>query len=208
MQYPDLKEIERRPRQYWNADGLPDLMIGALWIVWGAAFLLPDLLPPGEWMRYYWMLVAPILIGGGAASNWAIKRVKERLTFPRTGYVEWTEPGFLQKTVPALLAAGVAAGVVLLVRQEQSIGTVVAPAVALILAMAFLAASVWQKLPHYLWSAGMSLTLALVFASSRMSLARGLECLFLVLGALSVLIGALRLRAYLRRNPVTQGGEA
>ena len=35
MEYPDLKEIERRPKQYWNADGLPDLLFGFVWILWG-----------------------------------------------------------------------------------------------------------------------------------------------------------------------------
>ncbi len=210
MEYPDLKEIERRPRQYWNADGLPDLTVGSLWIIWGAAFILPEVLPQGSWLRYYWMVVPLLLIGGGFAANWATKMFKRRLTFPRTGYVEWPEPGMLQWIVPALLGAGVAAVIWVLARRigPGSLEALISPGVALLLALGFLCASVRQRLPHYLWSSAASLALALVFARMGPSLEHGLVCLFLALGALSLLLGTLRLRSFLRRNPVSQEGGA
>jgi hypothetical protein len=39
MQQPDLNDIARRPARYWNIDGLPELMLGLLWIAWGGAWL-------------------------------------------------------------------------------------------------------------------------------------------------------------------------
>jgi hypothetical protein len=210
MLYPDLKEIERKPRQYWNVDGLPDLMMGVLWIVWGMAFLLPDLLPPGGWLQYYWMAVMPVLVVGGVVANWAIKKLKQRLTFPRTGYVDWPEPAPASKVLASLLAAAVAAGVVLLAIRSnaQPMKDLVAPGLALLVALGFLISALRLKLPHYFWMAAAALLLALIIARAHLDLSKGIICLFLSLGVLSTLMGIVRLQAYRRNNPLQQEGEA
>ena len=51
MQNVNLKDIESRPQQYWNIDGLPEVVMGGLWIIWGLASLIPDFLPKGRWIR-------------------------------------------------------------------------------------------------------------------------------------------------------------
>lgn len=210
MLFPDLKEIERKPQQYWNVDGLPDLITGVLWIVWGVAFLLPELLPPGGWLNYYWLAVMLVLIVGGVASNWGIKKLKQRLTFPRTGYVEWPEPAPASKVISSLLAAAVAAGVVALAIRgnAQPMKDLVAPGLALLAALAFLIAALRLRLPHYFWMVAASLLLALIVARAHLGLGMGIICLFLCLGALSLLIGIVRLWSYRRNNPPPQEGEA
>ncbi len=210
MQYPDLKEIERRPRLYWTADGVPELIMGLLWIVWAAAFLLPAMFPPGGWLAFYWTIVPLILIMSGFASAWVTKKMKQRLTFPRTGYVEWPEPGIAHKILPALLGAGTAAGIVFLSRQAdaRSLDTLVQPAVALLLALGFIFLSVRHGSLHFLWYSSACLIMAFVFSWTRTGFDRSLPLMFLILGALAALFGAIRLRAYMRRNPVPQEGEA
>lgn len=203
-QFPDLKDIERRPQRYWNADGLPEIAMGALWILWGAALGIPEALPPGDWLKWYWMTVPLILVVSGLAAGWVTKKLKAKLTFPRGGYVAWPEPGPLQRIIPALLAMAVAAGVVALVvkGESQTMREVAAPACSLLLAAAFLIPVLRWNLTHCLVLSAVSLVLAFVMIRARLVAEHGMILLFLGLGPVSVLTGALRLRAFLRRHPL------
>lgn len=203
-QFPDLRDVERRPQRYWNADGLPEITMGALWILWGAALGIPEALPPGDWLKWYWMTVPLILVVGGLSAGWITKKVKAKLTFPRAGYVAWPEPGPLQRIVPALLAMAVAAGVVALVVKgdNQTMREMAAPACGLLLAAAFLIPVMRWQLTHCLILSAASLVLSLVMIRARLGLERGMILLFLGLGPVSVLTGAFRLRAFLRRHPL------
>ena len=209
MEYPDLKEIERRPKQYWNADGLPDLLFGFLWILWGIGFLLPQLLPPGKWQSYYSWLTLVLLVASGYVANWAIKKLKQRLTFPRTGYVEWRKPGIGARVAMMILAAAAAAGTALLAShgKEWGIAEYAPPALALFFALGYLFASIWHKLPHLLYSSALSLVLAGIFAQTRIELHQAWIVFLLCLGVLSCLVGFIRLRIFMRQNQQQQESE-
>ena len=209
MEYPDLKEIERRPKQYWNADGLPDLLFGFVWILWGIGFLLPELLPAGKWRSYYSWVSLALLVVSGYAANWAIKKLKQRLTFPRTGYVEWRKPGTAARVAVMILAAAVAAGTALLAShgKEWGIADYAPPALALFFALGYLLAAIWHKLPHLLFSSALSLVLAGVIARTRMDLHQAWILFLLCLGVLSCLVGFIRLRIFMRRNQQQQESE-
>jgi len=208
--YPDLKEIERRPQQYWNADGLPELMMGALWILWSTAWLLPQALPAGRWVFYYWMIVPFILVASGFTSGWATKKLKQRLTYPRSGYVEFREPGAAMKLGSALVAAAVSAGCVMLVMKgrTQTVQQLGASGVALVLAVAFLIPVLRWRLPHYLILSAASIGLAFYLAGAGQELGSSFITLFMVLGIVACLTGAFRLRRFLRKNPLHLEGQA
>ena len=53
MPHLNLREIENRPHRYWNVDGLPEIVMGALWVLWGLAFLSPDLFLKGGWTNVH-----------------------------------------------------------------------------------------------------------------------------------------------------------
>jgi hypothetical protein len=204
----DLKEIERRPQRYWNADGIADLTMGALWVVWGTALGLPAALPSGQWQTYYWMAMPLVLVGGAAATNWITKRLKQRFTFPRTGYVQWPRPGVGATLLPALIAVAVAAALAFLAikGRTETLSELAAPATSLLLSLAFLFASLRLKLPHHLWLAASALILALLIYGLHLSLESGMVCLFLGVGVVSMAVGGLRLRAYLKHNPAPAEG--
>lgn len=210
MEYPDLKEIERRPKQYWNADGLPDLLFGFVWILWGIGFLLPELLPAGKWRSYYGWVSLAFLVVSGYVANWAIKKLKQRLTFPRTGYVEWRKPGIGARVAVMILAAAVAAGTALLAShgKEWGIADYAPPAAALFFAVGYLLAAIWHKLPHLLYSSALSLVLAGVIAWTRMDLQQAWILFLLCLGVLSCLVGFIRLRIFMQQNQQQPESEA
>jgi hypothetical protein len=205
MQYPDLKEIAQRPKKYWNADGVPDLVMGAVLILWGAALALPAWLHLGEW-NWLWV----VMVFSSLAANAVIKKLKQHFTFPRTGYVEWAPPSGVTKMVTAFLGAGVAAAFVFLMRaaKVQGFMELLPPAFALLGAFMFLIIAIWHKFPHYLWISALSLTLAIILIRNPMDLTNSFILLWLSLGACICLAGGVRLYAYLRRNPRQAEDEA
>ncbi len=203
MQYTDLKEIEQRPKKYWNADGVPELVMGAMWLLLGAAIALPAWLNWGGWI---WI----VLLFACLAANPAIKILKQRITFPRTGYVEWKPQSGVAKMAIASLGAGVAAAFVFLIRSAKVQGymDLLPTGCALLLALLFLASAVWHKLPHHLWISGLSLVLAFIIIRNHMDLSSSFILLWLSLGVCLIVSGGLRLRAYLHHNPRPQEDEA
>jgi hypothetical protein len=197
----NLDDVARRPQRYWDVDGLPELMMGCLWMIWGAAWLLGENLPRDGHYQMYWLFVPALLALSGFAAVWATKRLKARLTFPRTGYVEWKEPTRSAKLAAAAVAMLSAMALVLMISRDRARGEqATAPVLGVILSLAFVVASLRQRAPHYLALAGVAVALGLAFGATN----GGWESanrMFVALGAASALLGAVRLARFLRQHP-------
>ena len=205
MEQVDLHELARRPAQYWTIDGLPELVMGVLWIVWGGAWLVGETLPHDWRWTTYWLLVPPALALSGLAITRITRRLKERITFPRAGYVQWREPDRRTRLVVGagiVLAAALLAAATLLgdgARLERTIPAVL----TVILALSFVAVAVRRRSPHHLALAGATVVLAVAIGT----IATGWDAmnwLFVALGTVLVLVGGVRLALFLRMHPLPQ----
>jgi hypothetical protein len=199
-QYPNLAEIEGRPGRSWNMDGLQELMMGVLWMTWGGAFLLGELLPK-NWVRgVYWTLVPALLALSGFGGNWLVKRLKARITFPRTGYLELKEPSRAVRFGTAALAITMAAALAaVIVRMDgKGVEHLITPVVGVIVSLSFLVVSVKQKAPHYLVLAGVALALGIAFGVLRTGW-ESLNWMFVVLGAVAAISGGNRVRRFVEK---------
>jgi hypothetical protein len=201
----DLREIERRPAQYWNVDGLPELMMGILWILWGAAWLVGQSLPRGAAWNVYWMFTPVLLVFSGVAAVWATKKLKARITFPRTGYVDWKDPTHAQRLTAAAVAMVTAALATALVVRSRTEGLelLAAPGVGVLLSLGFVVASLRQRAPHLLALAGVALLLGLAFGAAKTGW-EGMNWMLVGLGAAAALVGAIRLRRFLEKHPIQE----
>ena len=199
----DLDELARRPQRYWNADGLPDLMMGLLWILWGGSLLLGGLVPH-DWRGFvYWVVVPTLIVSSGFLSVWATKKLKARLTFPRTGYVEWHGAGSSQRrgaALVAVLAAVIIAALAVAVRTSLGAENNGAAIFTVMLSLAFVVASIRHRAPYYLALAAVAAVLAVVVARAGAGL-ESLNWVFVALGAACAALGALRLAFFLRNHP-------
>ena len=116
----DLEEVRSRSQRYWNVDGLPELMMGLVWMLWGGAWLFGQSLPRGVVWNVYWMFTPLLLVFSGVASVWATKKLKARITFPRAGYVEWNAPTRAQRLTAAAVAVVAASVVVALITRSRT----------------------------------------------------------------------------------------
>ena len=197
----DLKRLARRPMEYWNVDGLPELMMGALWITWGSAWLVGQGLPRGRAWNVYWSLVPFLLVASGLASTWATKKLKERITFPRAGYVQWRAPSRRRALLAALVGMLATVTLVLVQRRAGDLETIAGPAAGCVLGTGLVLAAWTQRMTHLLGLAAAALVLGFALGAWR----QGWDAvcwLLVALGAATMIVGALRLRMFVRRNPV------
>src|SRR5215212_4035655 len=83
-------DIEQRLRRYWYSDGIGELIGGGMFILLGLYFALQEFL--GENSLVSGILQASLIlliIGGMFISRRLINALKTRLTYPRTGNVEY-----------------------------------------------------------------------------------------------------------------------
>jgi hypothetical protein len=134
---------------------------------------------------------------------WAIKRLKERLTFPRTGYVDWKEPSRSARLTAGAVAV-VTAMVLAALAANRNAGTehVAAPLMGVILSLGFVVASLRQRAPHLLALAAVAVALGLALGALRAGW-ESVNWLFVALGAASAALGGLRLALFLKKNPRT-----
>ena len=200
MEPLDLNDIARRPSRYWNLDGLPELMLGLLWMVWGSAWLFGQTLPRDWRWNTYWLLVPAMLAAFVIGMNWLIRSLKERITFPRAGYVAWKEPD--RRTSMAFGAAIVTAAMILAVvvlnRRPVEMRT---PAVlSVILSLAVLAVGVKQRTPRHIALGGVLLVLALAIGNITAGWA-AFNWMLVAAGVVCAMMGGIRLALFLRAHP-------
>lgn len=80
----------RRTWRYWYEDGLAEMALGCMFVALGLSFFVESVLPQGPW-RAAWGMLAPLtaVVGTALLGNRAVKAVKARITYPRTGYVAY-----------------------------------------------------------------------------------------------------------------------
>lgn len=85
-----IQDITQRTRQYWFSDGFPEIIGGGFFALLGLYFALQVWLPEASLLRVVVdaSFILTIVLSGFAA-RWLINRLKERLTYPRTGFVAY-----------------------------------------------------------------------------------------------------------------------
>lgn len=151
-----------RARQYWYTDGFNEMAFGTICGVLGLYFLTQTLLSGDSLLRTLLEAGFIVIVGGtGLLAGTAVNKLKQRLTYPRTGYVAYRKGPKSRRLLMVGLTAAVSGG----------------------LAAVFAILPVWQAwMP--LASAGI-IGAAWVFVGIQSGLAR-----FFVLAMVSLLAGA------------------
>ncbi len=193
MEQPDLREIERRPLKHWNVDGLPELLMGLIWLATGSAYAL------GPSRGAFWKVVPPVLVAGVLSAKWYLRKVKERITYPRAGYVQ-PRTGPRKVAWVAIVAAVVGASIVLFKPSPLSQGQRPSVILGLILAGAFAFLAHRQRAPHMLWYAATPPVIYICYWAARGEILSA-SWVFLIFGAVCAVGGAVRFARFLKNNP-------
>jgi hypothetical protein len=92
MQDP-INEYAKRTMRYWYVDGLAEIAGGMVVMLLSLVFLIGAMLEPGPTTDLFLALGQPVIVIAGAlAARRVVSKLKERVTYPRTGYVEYRRP--------------------------------------------------------------------------------------------------------------------
>lgn len=205
MDQKELRKIERRSSSHWTIDGLPELWMGVLCTVWGGLWLIGTALPRGMVYTCFWLVVPPALACFGIFGNRTLQRLKERVTYPRAGYVRLKKPPAWVGVIVVLgLSLTVAAAVLGFVSHSENI---LPPLVLAVVSLGLLGEAVHGLNGRLLILSMISLGLGVWVWRSNAGWV-GLNWAFFWLGLASLVLGALRLRRFLRENPKVAETEA
>jgi hypothetical protein len=216
---PDpIGHSQLRAIQYQNVDGSYDLTFGGLFLLMALCFMTFALFPALNSDIALFVIVMAMVLGGFLSDRLS-RRLKERVTFPRTGYLAYKqEPRPLKGAVRLALWIGVPVCIVivwtlLFLYRAQHPALDNAGAWSLIpgffgLMFCGLYAIIAWKMAwrRYYLISGVALLTGLGLLVSLTPSNPGLAILFGSLSLSLLVSGGLTLRAYLQRNPMPREG--
>jgi len=203
-----LTDVEQRVKRYWFKDGLGELAGGGMILLIGLYFAGQEWLPEGSLGRTLLQSSLILLvIGGSLAARWLVNTLKTRLTYPRTGYVEY-EPGPKNTPSRRVFTAGIAISVsALMVIFGRSFGSfnwlpgftgLLFGAVFLVLRARSNGVGRFYVLGTFCVILGMALSF------SGLSMAYSLGLFYGLTGIVSMVSGGITLIRYLLENPLPE----
>lgn len=200
-----IDQTIQRTQQYWNIDGIPELIFGGVFMLLGIYFLVQTALPP-ESMLANLLNIAFVLIviGGGFLGGRLINSLKTRLTYPRTGYVSYKRSRGKNRWIAGALAIIIAAAVsAFFILSPTYIAWI--PGVTGILLSGFLVVIGYRlALLRFYGQAAISLILGVGISLSGMGNDPGLAIFYGLMGLIVTISGAITLHNYLQNYPPIQ----
>ena len=103
-----VESLLKRPRAYDNIDGVGELMLGFMCLVFALFQWLQVHTPEHSiWNRTYMFLIWVGLML--VVTTFGYKAIKKHVTYPRTGFVKYRAPGKTWRMIVAMIGAFVAA---------------------------------------------------------------------------------------------------
>jgi hypothetical protein len=201
-----LKEIERRQWRYWNVDGVPELIASLGWLLWGVLYLIGAVMFVGRSYLAYSSAVWLTLFLWGFGVKWGIEKLKERITYPRVGYVQAKlRQAGIADYIPLVLFAGIQFAEAFGHRLDlHGVGTILLGGVVA-LAIALPAVRPWAANVAWIFLISLGGHLWRLQVSTDYS---GMYWTLVCMGLIGIVFGVLRLRRFLRENPKVVETEA
>jgi len=201
---PDNNKSQLRTIQYFYVDGSFEFGFGLLCLIL-SAFFYADTHVHGWLSAVVDSSLVLVIIGGAWAVNRLIKLLKEKVTWPRTGYVAYnSNKGSKRglKPVLALVVGGLVAATANLFAKAPGIHIALMPLLSGFIFGLGMVVFAWRtSILRFYLLAILSLVLGGVLAYSRMQNIDALAVYYLAFGLVLFATGACVLRAYLRQNP-------
>lgn len=100
-----IEEIQQRTKQYWYIDGLAEIGSGCLFLLLGCFEVVSKVLLPLPYSALVSGIGQPIfLILCAIGIRAAVLALKERITYPRTGYLSYRKPKTGRKWLSMILS--------------------------------------------------------------------------------------------------------
>jgi len=192
----DVDAVALRASRRWMEDGLVEISLGLFFALQAGVYLVWRI-PP------IWVSAAGSLI-----IIWGFKKLKDRVTFPKCGYVAFPTRGraelaFILLIVVAVTIRGLLKG------DEWWLDRIAIMVFAVVFFPLLPRPNLEYKRPRILWEGFLCLLLAAFLGwSSAVSEFKTVDVLVAMMGTFMTIIGAAQLRGFLKTHPTPQEKEA
>jgi hypothetical protein len=202
----NFSDVEGRVRRYWFTDGIGELMGGGLFLLLGLYFsaqqYFGDRSLVGTLLQSSFVI---LLLGGMFVGRWMINQLKTRVTYPRTGYVEYRvkdQNNMRRRIIAFALAMGVAMFAIVITRNINTIDSMVAVTGLLVSAILLFNQGWAHGVSRFYVLSAIALILGILLSVSGFARGYNLGAFYGLMGVAFVISGGLTLRHYLRENPM------
>ena len=207
----NLSDVEQRVKRYWYTDGIGELTGGGMFVLLGIYFALQEFLGQNSTIGGVLQVsLVLLMIAGTFISRRLVNTLKTRLTYPRTGYVEYQADERnirWRQILVVILAFSISALTLIFVRLFQSLDAMVAVTGLVVgLVLVILRAKSSGVTRFYILGAA-SLVLGLTLSVSGLPNGYSLGLFYGLMGVCSFISGGLTLRRYLKENPLPADAE-
>jgi len=206
MDSNDMKQVEQRVKRYWYADGIAELSSGSIFILLGLYFGVRGYFGEKSLVSIILQVsMVLLMVGGIFGVRWMVNTLKARLTYPRTGYVEYRvneKDAKTRRWIVAGIAMVIAIASIVLVDYIRNLDSM-ALISGLLVGVIFIALRGKSSgLKRFYWLGGLAILLGVVLSLSGLSQACNLGLFYGLLGIVIIISGSLVLRSYLNENPM------
>ncbi len=208
----ETSQIRQRVNRYWYSDGIGEMMGGVMFFLLAVYFSLQQYL--GDESFIGGLLQAGLvllLIGGVFVGRRVVNTVKARITYPRTGYVEYrtnNRNAVLMRVLAAFTAMTVASISIFVVRRFDSIDAMVA-VTGVLVAVILMVKQAWTSgVGRFYFLSAAALVFGGILSVSGFTRGYNLGLFYGLMGLAFVISGGLTLKRYLNDNPLpTEDGD-
>ena len=202
----NFHNVEQRVQRYWYTDGIGEIMGGGMSLLLGLYFSVQeyfgDQSPVGMILQMSFVL---ILIGSIFVVRRLVNLLKARVTYPRTGYVEYridNKKIRSRRIFTAAIAMIVAMVSVFIARKIDFIDSMVA-VTGVLVAVVLVVKQGWSSgVGRFYVLSAVSLFLGIALSFSGLASGYSLGVFYGLMGLAFVISGGLTLRRYLHENPM------
>ncbi|MGD8402272.1 MAG: hypothetical protein PVJ21_01340 [Anaerolineales bacterium] len=206
MNNDNMKNVEQRVRRYWYEDGIAELSSGGLFVILGLYFSAQGFFGETSLVSIILQVsLVLLLVGGIFGVRWLVNTLKERLTYPRTGYVEYrvnNRDDRKRRMVIVVVALIIAMASIVLIDFIRGLDSMVLIS-GLLVGVIFIALRGKSSgLKRFYLLGGLSILLGIGLAFLNLSQAYSLGLFYGLLGLAILISGGIVLRNYMSANPV------
>jgi hypothetical protein len=204
-----LHNAQKRAFQYWYVDGTFEFFFGGICLVMAVYFYIQNLLAESWASNLLIVVFLVMMLGGGWLINRLVMALKERITFPRTGYISFPrKTGFSRRRL-ALFMGGlsgmIATLLTLLLANQSADFDWMVTASGLIFGAVVTYMGFRTGATRFFVNALLSFAFGIALGFANLPGDLGLAGFYGLLGLALFAVGGISLWQYLRQNPALKG---
>ncbi len=203
--------VEKRVKRYWYSDGIVELSLGGMFFLLGVYFGIQGYLGEGSQASVIMQVGLFVLIFAGIVGvQRVVNALKARLTYPRTGYVEYRKDGQdikQRRNIFMGVALALVAASIILFDFFRNFDSMILGTGVMVGAVFIALRGKSTGVTRFYVVGVFSILLGVTLSLDKLPQEYNLALFYGLLGIAIMVSGGIVLRRYLRENPMPAGSD-